>query len=332
MRGLFVWRAGCALVVFFLMAMVIVWAISSLVSGAHAGGFGGFLALAVLALLVIAISGRFLRRTLRPVGDLVEAAQRVEAGDFSARVDEGGSSDVRGLARAFNAMSAQLEADQQRRRSLLADVSHELRTPLTVVRGNLEGILDGLYPADAAHLAPILEEMRVLERLVDDLRALSQSEAGAIVLRREPTDLGALVQEVAAGFQAQSDANGVTLSIDIGSGLPRLDMDPSRIRSVIGNLLANALRYTPRGGRIEVAAQRSPDASGVTVSVHDSGPGIAPEILPRVFERFVRAPDSPGSGLGLAIARNVVEAHGGQISATSSPGEGTTIQFSLPAR
>ena len=152
-----------------------------------------------------------MRRAAAPVGDLIEASGRVESGDFSTRVPERGPREVRTLARAFNDMSARLEEVEQQRRSALADVSHELRTPLTVIQGNLEALLDGVYPADAAHLQPILEETRLMERLIEDLRTLTLVEAGSLVLHREPTDLGALLNEVAAGYRSQADEAGVAL-------------------------------------------------------------------------------------------------------------------------
>jgi two-component system sensor histidine kinase BaeS len=225
-------------------------------------------------------------------------------------------------------MSARLEANEDERRRLLADVSHELRTPLSVIRGNLEGMLDGLYPADAAHLDVILEETRVLERLVEDLRTLSLAESGALRLHREPTDLSALLREVAAAHKAQADAGGVTLTVGVDGELPSIDLDPARTRQVVGNLLANAVRYTPAGG--EVTLRATGDGERVAVEVADTGPGIESEVIGRIFDRFYRSADSPGSGLGLPIARSLVIAHGGEISASSEPGSGTTIRFTLP--
>ncbi len=282
----------------------------------------------LLVLFVLLNVGRSLRRAAAPVGDMIEASGRVEAGDFSTRVPERGPREVRMLARAFNEMSARLEEVEQQRRSALADVSHELRTPLTVIQGNLEALLDGVYPADAAHLQPILEETRLMERLIEDLRTLTLAEAGSLTLHREPTDLGALLNEVAAGYRSQADEAGVALTVTAAGDLPTLEIDPARIREVVSNLLANALRHTPRDGRVEVSAALAGDA--VEVTVHDTGSGIPPEQLDRIFDRFYRSPHSPGSGLGLPIARSLVEAHGGTMKATSEVG-GTTIRFSLPA-
>jgi two-component system sensor histidine kinase BaeS len=333
MRGRFLWRVGAFLVVFLLfislMAALVIWLVGSLL-----GTPAPAIAFALLVLLVLALSARGVVRGVRgsagAAADLIEAAGRVEEGNYGTRVDERGPTEVRALARAFNAMSARLEANEDERRRLLADVSHELRTPLSVIRGNLEGMLDGLYPADAAHLDVILEETRVLERLVEDLRTLSLAESGALRLHREPTDLSALVREVAAAHQAQADAGGVTLTVRVDGQLPSIDLDPARTRQVVGNLLANAVRYTPAGG--EVTLRATGDGERVTVEVADTGPGIASEAIGRIFDRFYRSADSPGSGLGLPIARSLVMAHGGEISASSEPGRGTTIRFTLPLR
>jgi signal transduction histidine kinase len=222
-------------------------------------------------------------------------------------------------------MAARLQANDEQRRDLLADVTHELRTPLTVIQGNLEGLLDGIYPRDDAHLEPILEETRVLSRLIDDLRTLALAESGALKLQQEPTDLAILVSETVAFFQAQ--ANGVELSADVEPGLV-LEIDPARIRQVLENLITNALRYTPRGETIRV--QCSVEGAYVKVSVSDTGAGISPDDLPHIFDRFYKSHDSRGTGLGLAIAKNLVIAHGGEISAQSTVGRGTTIHLTLP--
>jgi signal transduction histidine kinase len=259
---------------------------------------------------------------------LIEASGRVEAGDFSTRVPETGLREVRTLARAFNAMSARLEEAEQERRSALADVSHELRTPLTVIQGNLEAIIDGVYPADAEHLEPILAESRILERLIEDLRTLTLAEAGSLVLHREATELRALLNDLAASYRSQAEQAGISLTVTAADDLPILEIDPARIREVISNLLTNALRHTPRAGKVELSAALAVDQ--VEVAVHDTGSGIPTGQLDRIFDRFYRSPDSPGSGLGLPIAKSLVDAHGGTITATSEAGRGTTIRVRLP--
>ena len=237
---------------------------------------------------------------------------------------------VRQLVSGFDTMAARLEADEAQRRALLADVSHELRTPLTVISGNLEAIIDGVYPADEAHLAPILDQTQVMARLIDDLRTLTLSEAGTLALHREPTAMDLVIAEVVRSFGAAATAAGVTLTDATTDDLPIIDVDPVRIREVLTNLVANALRHTPAGGTVTVTGSHSPDARLVTMRVSDTGPGIAPELLPYVFDRFVKDETSRGSGLGLAIARGLVEAHGGRIAVTSTLGAGATFTVELP--
>jgi two-component system sensor histidine kinase BaeS len=286
-----------------------------------------------LAVLVVIGAGTFhltrgVRRMAEPMDDLIEAAGRIESGDYSARVAERGGGAVRSLARAFNQMSTRLEEGDARRRSFLADVAHELRTPLTVIQGGLEAVIDGVHPPDAEHLAPLVDQARALEHLVDDLRTVALAEAGSLALVRESVDPGALVEEAVAAFRGAADAAGVGLSVEVAPNLPRVELDAGRIRQVLSNLLGNAVRHTPPDGSVTVSVHASPDA--LSVAVRDTGSGIDAALLPTVFERFVKAPGSPGSGLGLAIAKDLVEAHGGTIRAESTPGHGTTIEFKLP--
>jgi signal transduction histidine kinase len=285
-------------------------------------------AIAVLIGLVIILRVvRGVGRAAAPLGDLIEASGRVEAGEFGVQVGERGPREIRALARAFNAMSARLAEDTEDRRRLLADVSHELRTPLTVIHGNVEGMLDGLYPADAIHLERILAEARHLERLVDDLRTLSLADAGALPLHRESTDLAALASEVVAGFQPQAAADGVSLTLE-ANGATVLEVDPRRVRQVIANLVSNALRHTPAGGRVTVAVQPAADAVELTVS--DTGSGMDAESVGRAFDRFWRSGDAAGAGLGLGIVRDLVRAHGGDVSLESTPGAGTLVRCRFP--
>ena len=288
---------------------------------------------ALAVILGLARAARALRRSGIVLDRLVDQAARVEAGDYSARVDaaEPVPGPVRGLARGFNTMAARLEADETQRRRLLADVTHELRTPLAVIQGSVEAIVDGVHPADAVHLGAILDEARILDRLIEDLRTLALSEAGALSLHREPTDLAILISDVATSFAAAALEGGVTITTSIGDDLPLLDVDPVRVREVLGNLVANALRHTPRGGRIELGARVArPPRRSVEVEVRDTGSGIDPELLPHVFERFARGAGSTGSGLGLAIARSLVELHGGTIDAAGASGGGTRMVIHLP--
>ena len=198
------------------------------------------------------------------------------------------------------------------------------------MQGNLEAIADGVHPADEEHLAGLIEETHVLERLVDDLRTISLAEAGALPLHREPTDPDVLLGETVASFATAAADAGVVLTLDSPTDLPLLDVDPVRIREVLSNLLANALRHTPTGGRIIATGATGPDGRSVVLRVADTGSGIEAELMPHVFERFARGPDSRGSGLGLAIARDLVVAHGGTITVASEPGAGTTFEVILP--
>jgi two-component system sensor histidine kinase BaeS len=224
-------------------------------------------------------------------------------------------------------MSARLEETDRRRRASLADISHELRTPLTVVQGQLEAVIDGVYPADAAHLAPILEQVRTLDGLIEDLRTLTLVETGGLTLRKEPVDLAVLVNDAAAALRTVASARRVELRTEIAADLPAVEADPVRIRSVLSNLLTNAIRHTPEGGLVTVTA--AAEAGLLRVAVRDTGQGFPPDLLPHVFERFVKAPGSAGSGLGLSIAHDLVTAHGGTIAARNEAG-GAVVEFTLP--
>lgn len=288
-----------------------------------------FVIAALVVVMFVVAAARGMRRMTRPMNQLIEAAGRIESGDYSTRVAEYGPRELRSVARAFNAMSARLKANDEQRRSFLADVAHELRTPLSVIRGQAEAIADGLYPGDADHVAPILDATGTLEVLVEDLRTLALTDAGSLVLNREAVDVAALVHDALASFQTQAERGGVALSADIADTMPMVDADPARLRGVLANLLSNSIRHTPAGGSVRAGARTS--GSQVVISVTDTGEGIAPELLPHVFERFVTGPNSTGSGLGLAIAHDVVTAHGGKVEIESALGSGTTVRLTLPS-
>jgi signal transduction histidine kinase len=341
MRSRFFRRMGCLLVLFNLLVAILFTLVIALVAYSLGlirmpGGFSWGIALAgivfVVGLVFLAWASLRLRRTSTPLGDLLAASERVAEGDYSARVTEQGLPEVRSLARAFNTMASRLQITAEQRRNLMADVTHELRTPLTVIQGNLEGMLDGVYPADEEHLKSILEETQLLSRLVDDLRTLALAESGALQLRKEPADLNALITDTLAAFRAQADAAGVTLRITVPPDLPLLEIDPERMHQVLSNLIANALRYTPRQGTIQVRLEltSTKDERRAIITIQDDGPGIAAQDLPHVFDRFYKAQDSGGMGLGLSIAKHLVEAHGGILQAESSPGQGTTMRITLP--
>ncbi len=318
---------GC----FFLSAFVVALMAGGLIGAMFGRGeFHPFVLFPILVVILIAVVvGSGVRQMTRPMDNLIDAAHRIESGDYSARVPEWGSQDIRSVARAFNSMSERLKTIDEQRRSFMADVTHELRTPLSVIRGQAEAISDGLYPADAAHLAPILDATQTLDRLVEDLRTLVQTDRGNLVLHKEPTDIGALVHDTVESFRSQAESAGLSLMTETPSNLPNIEVDPERMRQVIGNLLSNAIRHTPSGGSVKAAVTSASDQ--VTITVADTGEGIPPDLLPHVFERFVKGPNSTGSGLGLAIARDIVAAHSGSISASASSGGGTTVMVRLPA-
>lgn len=272
-----------------------------------------------------------IRRIAGPVADLVSAADRIAHRDYDVRVREPrfGPAWIADTARAFNAMAKELDAQDKARRRMMADIAHELRTPLAIVQGRLEGLLDGVYPRHDERLQGLLEDTRVLGRLVEDLRTLSTAESGALVLSKEPTDIVALAHDVVSSLSAHAEGAGVALRVETASAdeIQPITIDPLRIREVLINLVANALRYTPRGGRVLVGIANRAD--GVEVRVADNGAGVSQEELAQIFDRFYKGPGSSGSGLGLTIARGLVEAHGGTIRAESQLGAGTTIVFSL---
>jgi two-component system, OmpR family, sensor histidine kinase BaeS len=282
-----------------------------------AGGVGCFLLLA-----------RAARRRMAPISALIEAAEQIERGIYTSRVPERGGHDVRALARAFNTMSERLSAIDSQRRSFLADVAHELRTPLSIMRGRLEAMLDGIHPRDDDHLRAILGHAEALERLVGDVATVASAETGGLPLHREQVDLAVLGNAVADDFAETARAAGVEIRVRVGAGVTPIAADAARTRQALANLVANALRYGAAGGLVEIGVERV--AAGTAITVRDQGPGIAPAVLERVFERFVRGPDSTGSGLGLPIVADIAAAHGGSATAESTPGEGATFTLLLP--
>lgn len=273
------------------------------------------------------------RRLVRPILALTGAAQRMGAGDHAARVPVRGNDEVTRLASAFNAMAESIERTDRQRKALVSDVAHELRNPLANVRSHLEAAECGLVPLDGTLVQSLREESTLLERLVSDLQDLALADAGELRIHPEERDAADLAGQAVAGYRAQADAAGVTVRVDAPGPVP-VFADPGRLRQALGNLVANAVTHTPAGGTVEVAVRRVEQGS-VTITVSDTGPGIAAEHLPHVFDRFYRADPSRsratgGSGLGLAIARHLVAAHGGQLEAASPPGAGATFTIRLP--
>ena len=304
------------------------------------------------------------RSVTRPVAQLAEAARAVGKRELGYRVEAKGSQELVDLARSFNRMAEELESAETNRRNLMADVAHELRTPLTVLEGNLRAILDGVRELSEEEIALLYEQSHHLNRLVDDLRELSLAEAAQLSLDCQEVNLALLVKETVAHFDLVAQEKGIQLTAKLDESLVHPCLDENRIRQVLHNLLSNAFRYTPRGGRVAISAKRSADSSALEISVTDNGAGIPPKELRHIFDRFYRAktasgsqPDGTkkvllqerpasaskrpyrrngstqngGSGLGLAIAKAIVELHGGQIRARSKgAGKGSTFSFSLP--
>ncbi|HEY2703642.1 MAG TPA: ATP-binding protein [Candidatus Dormibacteraeota bacterium] len=329
-------RAGCAITLVLALLGIAgagaVWLLASALGIVATGTFARLVSVAGLLLgalaLVAAVAAG--RRLAAPAERLVDAAGRIEAGDLSVRVPVRGPAGLRSLARAFNSMSGRLEATEARRRSVVAEVAHELRTPLSIIRGQAEAVTDGVYTPGPERMIPILDAVRSLEVLVDDLTTLGLAEAGALRLRREPVDLAVLVHDTLEAQRAAAATAGVTLSADLSGAPAALEADPARLRGVLSNLVGNALRHSSPGGSVRVVARPAAAPPGVELSVVDDGEGIPAELLPHVLERFVKGDGSPGSGLGLAIVRDVVEAHGGSVDVASVPGEGTTVTLFLP--
>ena len=300
------------------------------------------LALAAVAafLAAVAVSLFVSRQVVLPVQEMMTASQRIAEGHYDERVGVPGDAErdeldeLARLALSFNQMADRLEQTEARRLELIGNVAHELRTPLASIKGYMEGLIDGVLPAEAATFQQVYREADRLQRLVHDLQELSRVEAGAYVLNLRPSPPDRLVEGVVARLGRQFEEKGVALETDVPPDLPLVRADEDRIGQVLLNLVGNALQYTPQGGCVFLRACREGDQ--VRLSVEDTGLGIAPEHLPHVFERFYRVDKSRsraggGSGIGLTIARYLVEAHDGQILAASDgPSRGSTFSFSLP--
>ncbi|GAA1540198.1 HAMP domain-containing sensor histidine kinase [Kribbella lupini] len=285
----------------------------------------------LIAAVVMIFTGR---RLVRPILALTGAAQRMTNGDHAARVPVSGKDEVARLGHAFNAMAASIQQHDHQRKAMVSDVAHELRTPLANIKGYLVASEDGVVPLDRELVTSLLEETGLLEHLVADLQDLALADAGMLRLHPAPRDLAELAGQVVAAHRPAAEAAGITLTAATTGAAPAV-VDSARIRQALGNLVSNAIRYTPDGGRVVVGVRRSGDDYLLTVT--DNGAGIAPEHLPHLFDRFYRVEHSRsratgGSGLGLAITKHLVEAHRGTITATSRPDHGSTFTIQLPAR
>jgi signal transduction histidine kinase len=288
---------------------------------------------AVLVLSVFTIFTMYMRFG-KPLGDIFNAIDSVAEGNLSVRVKENKSDMFSELIKRFNKMVDELERADKQRRNLTADIAHELRTPLHIIQGNLEGVIDGVYQPSPEHINNTLDETKLLARLVDDLQTLSLAETGQLPLHPTRFLLADLMQDLTSSFSAQTKAQGITLSSEMDDSAQELNADYDRLNQVLSNLISNALRHTPSGGKISLEAESISGAErSVRIKVKDSGVGIAPEDLPFIFDRFWRGDKSrtnrSNSGLGLAISKQLILAHKGTIEVESEVGKGTMFVIEL---
>jgi signal transduction histidine kinase len=288
---------------------------------------------AAAAAIALLLGWLFLRQIIAPLRQLDMAARCLSEGDLDQQVRISSQDELGRLAQSFNEMAARLKHSEELRRRMIQDIAHELRTPLTVIQGDLQAILDRVFEPTPEVIASIHEESLLLNRLIHDLRELSLAEAGELRLERQREDLCELLRQAAGAIRPKLEGRCIELAVELPEEPLTVEVDPQRICQVLLNILSNAERHTPEGGRITLRLTRQ--NSEAWVSVSDTGAGIAPEELPYVFERFFRGDksrtrSSGSTGLGLAIAKQLVEAHGGRIWAESPPGKGAAFTFSLP--
>ena len=290
---------------------------------------GAALAAAVVASVLVS------RGIASPIHRLAGASRRVAEGHYGERVPVDGTAEVHQLATSFNAMAAAVEDAERRRQELIGDVAHEMRTPIATLEGYLEGLLDGVIDPSDRVWAKLHDEAGRLRRLIEDLQELSRAEAHQLTVICRATPPAAIVQPAVERLESDVAERGLSLNVELPSGLPEVQADPERAIQVLTNLVTNAVRYTPSPG--EIAVRVAAEDGVVRFEVSDSGIGIAPEHLPRVFERFYRVDKSRsrasgGAGVGLTIAQALAETMGGRISARSpGPGRGSTFTLELPA-
>jgi signal transduction histidine kinase len=283
----------------------------------------------------LAVSWYFSRRVQRSIASVSDAATQIAAGRYGARVpDPGLGGEFTTLAATYNTLATRLEATETTRRRMLADLAHEMRTPLATVDAHLEAVEDGVRTLDQETLGVIRGSTQRLRRLAEDITAVSRAEEGDLAISPQPVEATALAQAAAEGARGLYTAKGLLLEVSLeAAGTVRVD--PDRMAQVLGNLLDNALRHTPREGRVTLSCRRR--GRWVEYAVADTGDGVAPQHLPHLFDRFYRADtararDRGGSGIGLSIAKALVEAHGGTITADSpGPGQGSTFTVRLLA-
>jgi signal transduction histidine kinase len=317
---------GAFLFFFFIAAVfgaVVVTRFVAIRSG-HRWVAAGLLVLFLLGFVTFA--RRMFGRSWAPVGDLIDATRRLGEGETGVRIEARAPGPFGAIGASFNRMAVRLEDEDERRRRLLADLGHELRTPLTVIRGEIEAVLDGLH--DPESLSNVIDEVELMERLLEDLRVLALAEAGRLQLHKEATNIEDLIVDLVASFASSLEAQGVASEVDVEAEMAEIDVDHHRLHQVLANLVSNAINQMPDGGRLTVSARREQDT--VVIEVSDTGPGIPEDRLEHIFDRFVKAGDSAGTGLGLSIARDLVDAHGGTLTAGSLSPRGAVFTIKLP--
>lgn len=290
--------------------------------------FAGAVAVVAATIVALLVANSF----YRPIRRLTDASERMARGDYDQRVPVAGPTELRELALSFNQMASEVQRSRAVLRDFVADVSHELRTPLTSIRGFAQALGDGTIVDEEERkraLAVVDDEARRLHGLVTRLLDLSRMESGQVAMARGPVPLAELARYVLDVFERRAEEKGVRLRSEVAEGLV-VAGDEDRLEQLVTNLVDNAIRYTPAGGEVVVSASRS-SGGRIEVAVRDTGRGIPPDQLPRIFERFHTANGGEGTGLGLAIARQIARAHGGDLTATSTPGAGSTFTATLPA-
>lgn len=288
----------------------------------------------VCAFITLLLGILLMRRIVNPLSEVIAAAESVSLGNFKTRIKTSKSQDdLASLIEHFNHMTETLEKNDHERRGMLADIAHELRTPLSVLRGRLEGIVDGVYKPNEVNISQALEETYLLERLVEDLRLLTLAETRQLHFEPKETDLVELLNKTRTLFEPQAAAKSAAIELETEEAEAIVVVDSQRFEQVVGNLIGNALRYAQNDGKILLKLQKTDNATVVKVS--DNGPGVPEAELPFIFDRFWRGEKSRsrvsgGAGLGLAISKQLIEAQGGQISASNRPKGGLEVTITLP--
>ena len=289
-----------------------------------------FLLMSILALggVALLMSFVFSKRLTKPIQELTEASSALASGDFSRRVIVRSRDEISQLARSFNRMAEQLAIQDALRKKLSANVAHELRTPLGAVRGELEGMIDGLIPPEKDNLRSVYDEIGRMRIVLDGMEELAQAEASGLSLNLKKFEIGPYLKDITDRYRRMFEEGSVSLSLEFREDL-MVSADPEKLSQVVINLLSNSLRATPEGGKVTVSAGGA-DGGGIRISVADTGSGIMPEFMPFIFERYYRAREGGGLGIGLTIVKELVEAHGGRVTASSTPLKGSVFDVFLP--